>query len=120
MDVELLGDDSLSRFSLRLVKCRPSTEVKTSPPMNMRTTRTQCWAGEKDSISTVDMLETVAAETDMKRRSKFLGSLSSALLFLFGLRILSARKPREEVTDLNKEWVAAEEKEVAEEAQRTP
>lgn len=45
-------------------------EVKISPPMNIRIVRTISWVLEKASMSTVDMDETVMAETEVKKRSK--------------------------------------------------
>ncbi|KAK3014868.1 hypothetical protein RJ639_007969 [Escallonia herrerae] len=52
-------------------------EVKTSLPTNIKAVKTTSWASEKTSISTVDMLETVVADTDVKNKSK---SLVSKLL----------------------------------------
>ncbi|KAD5317865.1 hypothetical protein E3N88_17811 [Mikania micrantha] len=48
-------------------------DKNTSPPANIITVKTTSWVLEKDSISTVDMLETVAAETEVKNKSKFVG-----------------------------------------------
>uniref|UniRef100_A0A2P2NP09 Uncharacterized protein n=1 Tax=Rhizophora mucronata TaxID=61149 RepID=A0A2P2NP09_RHIMU len=42
-------------------------ETNTSPPRNMRKVKTMSWESEKTSISTVDMLDTVAADTDVKK-----------------------------------------------------
>lgn len=71
----------------------PTIDVKTSAPINIRTVSTTSWGFEKTSISTVDMLETVAAETEVKNRSKLLGSNTPWVL---GLRLLRAQKPRAE------------------------
>ncbi|KAK1317477.1 hypothetical protein QJS10_CPA05g02444 [Acorus calamus] len=68
---------------------RTSKEVKILPPMNMRRVMTRSWRFEKDSISMTDMLETVEAETDVKKISKLLeGSL--------GGKAFKRRKPRRE------------------------
>ncbi|GER36159.1 methionine--tRNA ligase [Striga asiatica] len=57
-----------------LLRWSPSMEVKTSPPTNIKTVMKINWESEKTSISTVDMLETVAAETDVKSKSMSRGA----------------------------------------------
>lgn len=72
---------------------RQSKEVKTSPPESMRRVRTMSWELEKDSSSTVSMLETVLAETLMKNKSRWLGGAIEGCLMG---RARRRRKPREE------------------------
>ncbi|KAJ6857583.1 hypothetical protein NC651_039104 [Populus alba x Populus x berolinensis] len=48
-------------------------EVKTSPPNNIKMVMMISWVLEKTSISTVDMLETVAEETEVKKMSRLAG-----------------------------------------------
>lgn len=67
-------------------------EVKTSPPMNIKIVMSISCALEKTSISTVDMLETVAAETDVKKESMVLGLNEVDL----GFRDLRIAKPTDE------------------------
>ncbi|KAL4383501.1 hypothetical protein GQ457_15G024460 [Hibiscus cannabinus] len=67
-------------------------EVNTSPPRNIRTVITTSWESENASISTVDMLDTVMEETEVKNRSTFRG-LNEPVL---GFRALSNPKPSRE------------------------
>ncbi|CAB4262018.1 unnamed protein product [Prunus armeniaca] len=69
-------------------------EVKTSPPMNIKMVKMMSWALEKTSISTVDMLETVEAETEVKNKSKFLGRKEGSVLDFKALRTPKPRKER--------------------------
>ena len=74
--------------------------------MNIKIVKIMSWGLEKTSISTVDMLETVVAETDVKNNSKFLGLKE---LWVLGLNALSKPKPRKEkktkIKELNPKWV---------------
>ncbi|XVF47591.1 hypothetical protein PTKIN_Ptkin03bG0122000 [Pterospermum kingtungense] len=67
-------------------------DVKTSPPISIKTVKMRSWELEKTSISTLDILETVAADTEVKNKSKFLGLKDSTL----GFKTLSNQKPRNE------------------------
>lgn len=51
------------------------------------------WASEKTSISTVDMLETVEAETEVKNTSRFRGLNDGRVL---GFETFKAKKPKNE------------------------
>jgi hypothetical protein len=68
-------------------------EVKISPPMSIKMVKTMSWELEKTSISTVDILETVVADTDVKNRSKFLGLKESWVL---GFKTFRTTKPKKE------------------------
>ncbi|EEF40241.1 conserved hypothetical protein [Ricinus communis] len=65
---ELLGFGFGVR-NLDLSNRSPSMEVKTSPPTNIKVVIIMSWVLEKASISTVDMLDTVVAETEVKKMS---------------------------------------------------
>lgn len=68
-ELKLLRESS-SLLALALLKWSPSIEVNTSPPNSIRRIRTQsCWS-DKSSIWIVDMLETVAVDTEVNIRSK--------------------------------------------------
>ncbi|KAL4387557.1 hypothetical protein GQ457_09G012660 [Hibiscus cannabinus] len=69
-------------------------EVKTSPPTSIKTVIMISWVLEKISISTVDMLETVTADTDVKNTSMFVGLSESG----FGFDIFSAPNPSKDKT----------------------
>ena len=56
--------------------------MNTSPPKNIKIVIIMSWMLEKTSISIVDMLETVVAETDVKNRSKSLGLNQEVLGFV--------------------------------------
>ena len=59
------------------------------------------WEWEKTSISTVDMLEMVIADTEVKKRSNSLGMNFEALvlvLFLGSENALKAKYPMKEMT----------------------
>lgn len=47
--------------------------MNTSPPENIKRVIMESWVLEKISISIVDMLEDVAAETEVKNTSKSMG-----------------------------------------------
>lgn len=72
--------------NLDLASRSPSMETKTSPPINIKVVIIISWVFEKTSISTVDMLETVAADTEVKNTSIFLGLKES----VFGFAIFRA------------------------------
>lgn len=61
--------------------------------MNIKNVIRMSWELEKTSISTVDMLETVTEETEMKNKSKFLGVKST----LLGFKILRIQKPKRDM-----------------------
>lgn len=71
---------------------RPSIEVKTSPPRSIRTVRIMNWVLENTSISTEDMLETVVAETEVKKMSRLFGVKE-----VLGFDNFRARKPIMEI-----------------------
>lgn len=54
-------------------------ETKTSPPRSMRAVMTMSWELEKASISIVDMVASVAEETDMKNKSRSLDLMEGSL-----------------------------------------
>lgn len=71
-----------------------SQDMKTSPPMDIKMIITMSWKLEKTSISTVDMLEFVSAETEVKNKSKLLGLKEGAVL---GFENLKAKYPTKEI-----------------------
>ena len=73
--------------NLDLVNWSPRKEVNTSPPTNIKIVIIMSWELENTSISIVDMLETVVAETDVKNTSESLG-LNRAVL---GFETIKAR-----------------------------
>ena len=50
-------------------------DVKISPPNSIKMVRIMSWELERTSISMADMLETVAADTEVKKRSNSLEPL---------------------------------------------
>ena len=75
------------------MKRSPTMEVKISPPISIKIIKTMSWELEKTSISTVDILETVVADTDVKNRSMFLGLKESWVL---GFKTFRKTKPKKE------------------------
>lgn len=69
-------------------------ERMTSPPKSIKNMITMNWELEKSSISIVDMLETVADETDIKNKSKLLGSTE-----LLGIIALRNKNPSKETKE---------------------
>jgi len=77
-------------------------EVEISPPMSIKMVKTMSWELEKTSISTVDILETVVADTDVKNKSKFLGSKEFVGSWLQNLQKNKTKERNgEKITKLN-------------------
>ncbi|CBI40141.3 unnamed protein product, partial [Vitis vinifera] len=95
--VEGLSWTLLSILFIFWVKLEPtklslSMEVKISPPISIKAVMITSWVLENSSISTVDMLETVDADTAVKNRSRS----ASLMVVAFSTESFKARKPKTE------------------------
>ena len=97
LEVEGLSWTLLSILFIFWVKLEPtklslSMEVKISPPISIKAVMITSWVLENSSISTVDMLETVDADTAVKNRSRS----ASLMVVAFSTESFKARKPKTE------------------------
>nr|TKW06428.1 hypothetical protein SEVIR_7G242050v2 [Setaria viridis] len=72
-------------LSLDHLDASPTSDMNTSPPANMSAVMIRSWPLENTSISTADMLDTVAADTAVKNMSMPRG-------LPWGARTLSAER----------------------------